>query len=130
MPESYNNLAVIYARQNLYDKARMALTLCHLATIAQSKRQNERAVRLFAAAATMQNRAGGTTFLTSTDPTDFERSIMALRATVGEEAFAAEWVQGHALSLELAIEYALAWSGQDADSTSSAAPTIAASSTT
>ena len=27
MPESYNNLAVIYARQNLYDKARMALEM-------------------------------------------------------------------------------------------------------
>ena len=27
MPESYNNLAVLYARQNLYDKARMALEM-------------------------------------------------------------------------------------------------------
>ena len=109
------------------DKARMALTLRHLATIAQYKRQDERAVRLFAAAATMQNMAGGTTFLTLTDPTDFERSIMAVRATVGEEAFAAEWAQGQALPLEITIEYALAWSAQGADSSSSAVPTIASS---
>ena len=37
----------------------------------------------------------------------FEPAVAAARASLGEEAFAAAWVEGRAMSLEQAIAYAL-----------------------
>ena len=41
------------------------------------------------------------------DHRDRERSMAAIRAALNEEAFAAAWAEGRAMSLEQAIAYAL-----------------------
>jgi hypothetical protein len=39
-------------------------------------------------------------------PDDYEWNVAATRAGLGEEAFAAAWSQGQAMTLEQAIEHA------------------------
>jgi hypothetical protein len=41
------------------------------------------------------------------DKDDYERDVALARAQLGEEAFAAAWAEGQAMSLEEAIAYAL-----------------------
>lgn len=90
------------------DKAGMVLVLSNLGTLAQIQRQDERAACLFAVAATLHKLAGDAGNQTLTTPADQERAIAAIRTNLGEEIFAARWSEGQALTLEQAIEYALA----------------------
>jgi hypothetical protein len=41
------------------------------------------------------------------DLADYEQDIAEARAAIGEEAFAAAWEQGRAMSLEQVVAYAL-----------------------
>ncbi len=41
------------------------------------------------------------------DRLEYERSVAAVRSTLSEEAFAAAWAEGRAMTLEQAIAYAL-----------------------
>ncbi|MCE7987435.1 MAG: hypothetical protein DYG89_40220 [Caldilinea sp. CFX5] len=94
--------------RELGDKGGMGLIFHHLGTLAQGQRQPERAVRLLAVAAILRHVTGGASYHTLTTLADQEHAIATVRALVGEERFAACWVEGQALSMEQAIEYALA----------------------
>jgi predicted ATPase/DNA-binding NarL/FixJ family response regulator/Tfp pilus assembly protein PilF len=107
------------------DKTRMAILLHHLGTVAQVRKQYDDAARLFAAAVAIRAVAPGTNPLTLTRPADYERDIAALRVMLGEEAFAVQWAAGEALTLEQAIEVALAGQALDAEGSKSAPLTVA-----
>ncbi|RIK44547.1 MAG: hypothetical protein DCC55_01935 [Chloroflexi bacterium] len=100
------------------DKMRIALVLHHLGTVAQVRNRYDDAARLFAAAAALRAVASGATLDTLTNPADYERDIAAVRVRLGEETFAARWAEGQALTLEQAIEYALAASDAPQDTLS------------
>jgi predicted ATPase/DNA-binding NarL/FixJ family response regulator len=88
--------------------AQMAASLRHLACIALTNRQDERAVRLFAAAAATYDITQGTLALTLTTTHHFQQKIETLHTLLDKEAFAANWAIGKAMTLDQAIEYALA----------------------
>jgi hypothetical protein len=67
--------------------------------------QLERAARLCGAAAALREAIGAP--LSAAERTDFDRTVAAVRAALGEEAFAAVWACGQALPLEQAIAEAL-----------------------
>jgi predicted ATPase/DNA-binding CsgD family transcriptional regulator len=90
------------------DKARCALFLRRLGSVAQLLRQYDRAVQLFAAAAAVWDPARGASFITLVASAEQEREIAALRALIGEETFATHWGEGEAMTLDEAIEFALA----------------------
>ena len=90
------------------DKARCALFLRRLASVAQLLSQNGRAIQIFAAAAAVWDPARGPLFPTLVDPAAQDREIAALRALVGAETFAAYWAEGETMTLDEAIEFALA----------------------
>ncbi len=72
----------------------------------QSLEYFRRAVRLFGAAVKLRTPVGSV--IDAVDRPDYERMISSLRTSLGQEAFEAAWNEGQAMSLELAIEYALA----------------------
>lgn len=108
-----NQASEVYAEclllsREMGDKARCALVLRHLGGVAQSLRQYERAVRLFAAATAAWDAARAARFTTLDKPAGQEDEIAALRALVGEETFARHWAGAQAMTLDEAIEFALA----------------------
>jgi predicted ATPase/DNA-binding XRE family transcriptional regulator len=66
-----------------------------------AQRQPARAARLFGAAEALRETAG--TPLPPVNRADYARDVAAARAHIGEDAFAAAWAAGRALSLERAI---------------------------
>jgi predicted ATPase/DNA-binding SARP family transcriptional activator len=76
-------------------------TLAGLAGVAAAQGQRERAARLFGAAAAGREPIGNDL------PPDFEERVAALRPAMGEDAFAAAWAEGAAMTLQQAVEYAL-----------------------
>ena len=108
--EQANNLyfECLALAHEINDKACIAHILHHLGTLAQSQTQHERAVRLFAVAATMREMTGGLVFHTLVAPAEQESAIATVRAVLSEGMFATRWAEGQALTLEQAIEYALA----------------------
>jgi hypothetical protein len=76
-----------------------------LAVVAVALREGERAVRLLAAAEAIRSAIGAS--LPSPRLVVRERTIASARAMLGEQAFAAAWAEGQAMSLERAVEYAL-----------------------
>lgn len=101
--------------QEVGDKARIALILYHLGVVAKIQEQYGRAIKLFAAAATMRTIASGAPLLTLTTDAEQERELAAVRLIVGEAAFAAQWEAGQALTQEQAVEIALAVHAQGAN---------------
>jgi tetratricopeptide (TPR) repeat protein len=81
-----------------------------LARVAAMQGQSHRAARLFGAAACRNAPFG---LLMTYDPTSYEQLASTVRAALGEEAFAAAWEEGQAMTLEQAIEYALAETGAE-----------------
>jgi DNA-binding CsgD family transcriptional regulator len=92
--------------RELGSKPRCAFLLRHFGSLAQSQRQAEHAVRLYAAAAHWDTASG--LFTTLVDPLEQEQVIAALRAQLGEGVFAACWAEGQAMTLDQAVDYALA----------------------
>ena len=90
------------------DKARCVLVLHRLGGVAQSLGQYDRAVRLFAAATAAWDPARAARFTTLDDLAEQEHESAALRNLVGEETFARSWAEGQILTLDEAIEFALA----------------------
>ena len=41
------------------------------------------------------------------NPAEYNRTVAAARSALGEEAFAAAWAEGRALSLQQAVDFAL-----------------------
>src|SRR5262249_29999601 len=83
----------------------LAQSLEDLAVLAGREGQAERAIRLLGAAEAFCET------LDTRPPvagvTEYERTVAEGRAALGEAAFAARWVEGRALSLDQAIDYAL-----------------------
>lgn len=65
----------------------------------------ERAVRLFAAADSLREAIGSP--LPPSDRPDYDRNLAAVGAHLNQTAVSAVWVEGRAMTLEQAIEYAL-----------------------
>jgi hypothetical protein len=78
-----------------------------LAALAVALGQSERAARLFGAAEELRE-AMGFRPLWPSERAEHERPVTAVRTALGQEAFAAAWTEGRAMSLEDAIAYALA----------------------
>jgi predicted ATPase/class 3 adenylate cyclase len=91
--------------QGLGDKLRMVRGLEGLATAAAALGQAERAVRLLGAAASVRDVLGSARH--PMDRSAVERAEGALRAALGDAAYAAAWNAGRALSLEEAVYEAL-----------------------
>jgi predicted ATPase/DNA-binding SARP family transcriptional activator len=91
--------------RELGHKREIAMNLEGLAAVAVAEAQSERAVRLFGAAEGLREAIGAP--LPPADRAEHNRSVAAARTALGEEAFAAAWAEGRALSLEAAISYAL-----------------------
>jgi len=66
----------------------------------------QRATRLYGTAAALRARLNAV--MDEVDRPEYERNIAVLRASLGEEVFSAAWAAGGALSLEQAVEEALA----------------------
>jgi predicted ATPase/DNA-binding SARP family transcriptional activator len=83
----------------------IAETLDQFARVAAGQRQLERAARLWAAAHALRDVIG--VQIPPNGRLDYEHAVAAARAELDEEAFAAAWAAGQALTLEQAIAYAL-----------------------
>jgi predicted ATPase len=81
-----------------------------IAYLAMAERQPERAARLLGAAESLRQTIG--IRHRPFERTDYESSVVAIRASLGEEAFAEAWAAGQALSLEQAVAEALAELGR------------------
>jgi hypothetical protein len=75
------------------------------AGLAALQGQVERAARLFGATEAALSAVHGT--FDAVDRMDYERHVAAARDQLGEEAFAAAWAEGRAMTLEQAVAYAL-----------------------
>jgi predicted ATPase len=82
----------------------VAETLINLAEIAAAQGQAERAARLLGAAKSLCDAIG------SSPSADHDRLTSAARAALGDHAFHLAYAEGHALSLEQAVAYALSTS--------------------
>jgi non-specific serine/threonine protein kinase len=83
----------------------LARDLSGLAAVAIAQAQFERAARLFGALAALREAIGHP--LAPADRAGYERSLAAVRAGLGEAAFAAAWEEGRAMRLEQAVRLAL-----------------------
>jgi predicted ATPase/DNA-binding SARP family transcriptional activator len=92
-------------RRRTPHKECLAECLEGLAGVAAGQGREERAARLLGAAEALRD-AGGAVILPHRRPA-FERLLADVRTALGEEAFAAAWAAGRALSLEEAIALAL-----------------------
>jgi hypothetical protein len=92
-------------RQELGHQIALAQSLEDFAVLAGRERHAERAIRLLGAGEAFCERLGARPPVA--DATDYERTVAAGRAALGEAAFAAAWAEGRAMSLDEALEYAL-----------------------
>ncbi|MBI4028349.1 MAG: hypothetical protein HY360_25415 [Verrucomicrobia bacterium] len=93
--------------QELNDKSGIAFGLDGFAKMACAEKKMERAARLFGAAEIVPEAARSPRNFWPVDRADYDRHIAAVRASLGEEAFAAAQAHGRALTMEQAIAYAL-----------------------
>jgi tetratricopeptide (TPR) repeat protein len=106
------NRAVELHRQSLamahqvQDQERVVLSLISLAKVAGNREDAPRAIRLFGAADALRAAIG--IVLAPPERNAYERCVAAARARLDAETFAAIWAAGKAMSLEQAVEYALA----------------------
>src|SRR5262249_24552660 len=98
--------------RELGNKHGIAASLEGLAEVVVAGGQPERAARLFGAAEGLREAIGAP--LLPAERAEHDRSIAAACTALGEEAFAAAWAEGRALSLEGAVRYALEEPGADA----------------
>jgi hypothetical protein len=67
--------------------------------------QSERAARLFGALEAHRETVGAPPV--AAERAEYHRSVAGARTALGEEAFAAAWAEGRAMTLEQATAYAL-----------------------
>jgi predicted ATPase/class 3 adenylate cyclase/DNA-binding CsgD family transcriptional regulator/predicted Ser/Thr protein kinase len=94
--------------QQLGDKMKIAYHLLGLAKVAAAEGQSRRAARLFGTAETLFDLRD--MHLNSIERAAYEQAVAAAHAQLGEQAFAAAWAEGRAMSPEQA--QALATQGQ------------------
>ena len=92
-------------RDEIGDKGGLVWCLEKLGQVALGKEIDEKAVKIFSAAASIRAAMGST--MNPFDKSEYERDIAVLRKQLGEEKFNNAWDQGRALSLEKAIALAL-----------------------
>jgi tetratricopeptide (TPR) repeat protein len=93
-------------RQEVGDTGVLAQCLEDFAGLAARQQQWERAARLLGAAEGACRELVWTLPLGS--PEEYKRAVEGARAALGEEAFAAAWAAGRAMSLDEAVRYAFA----------------------
>jgi uncharacterized protein HemY len=92
-------------RQEIGDKSGCAWCLERLAEVALAQGQAVKGAHLFGAATGLRE-----SIHSVIDPVDrpaYESSLNSLREKLGEEGFTEAWEEGHALTLEQAVSYAL-----------------------
>jgi non-specific serine/threonine protein kinase len=90
------------------DQANLSYFLEGLAVVAGARGEARRSARLLGAAQGSMEEAGAPVYnYYMPDRALYERSLAAARARLGEEAFAAAWAEGRAMTPERAVEYAL-----------------------
>jgi tetratricopeptide (TPR) repeat protein len=87
------------------DKRDVARCLAGRGGLAVAEGQPECAARLLGAAAALLRNSGAR--LQPIDEAAFDRSVTAARTALGEDAFAAAWAEGRAMTLQQAMTYAL-----------------------
>ena len=87
---------------------RVTILMCllGLADVFSALKQDDRAARLFAAAEALRAAIGHR--LAPQDQAEYEGRLASTRSRLGAATFAAAWAEGRAMTLEQAIEYALA----------------------
>ncbi len=93
-------------KQDLGDKLGIAECLAVLAEVASSRGQMEQAARLFGAAEALREILGAPR--PRSQRAGVERHVTGVRAALGQEAFAAAWAAGRAMTLSEAVADALA----------------------
>jgi non-specific serine/threonine protein kinase len=91
-------------RMEIGDRGGIAWCLEKLAEAANLQGQLQQAVRVFGMAAAL--RAPVKSVIDPADQPEYERNLATLRAALGEEAFGAAWIEGSAMRLEEAVDYA------------------------
>jgi len=91
------------------DKGGIAEALAGFAAIARAEGQPERSARLYGAGAAFQ--AANKLSMWPSERVEYERNTSALRTQLDEAAWAKAWAEGSAMSMEQAIDYALAEPG-------------------
>ena len=92
--------------RKLADKRGIAYCLEGLAQVACAQRQYKQAGQLLSVAAALRLAIGAP--LRASELADNNRDVASVRAGLGEEGFTSAWAEGRAMTLERAIEYALA----------------------
>ncbi len=92
--------------QEIDAKPDIAEVLKEMAGLAAAQDELERAARLWGVAEALREAIGAP--LPPDERPDYEREVAAVRARLGEAAFAAAWQEGRALSFEKALALALA----------------------
>jgi predicted ATPase/DNA-binding XRE family transcriptional regulator/Tfp pilus assembly protein PilF len=90
----------------LNTRPQIARCLERMACVAYAEELEERAARLHGAAAAL--RVGMSSSMTPAERVWYDRSITTVRERMGDEAFAARDAEGRSMSLEQAVEYAIA----------------------
>jgi hypothetical protein len=92
-------------------KQGMVASLDGLAGVALGQGRPDRTARLMGAAEALLAALGAS--LPPGERDDHDRRVVDLRAALGEEAFAAAWAEGRAMSIEQAVEYGLEERAED-----------------
>jgi len=93
-------------RMETGDKGGMAWCLEKLAEANSLQSRFQQSVIIFGAASALRATVGSV--MDAVDRPDYERMISRLRIVLGKKAFEAAWTEGQGLTLEQAIDYALA----------------------
>jgi predicted ATPase/DNA-binding NarL/FixJ family response regulator len=88
------------AGQQMGDNVIIGYHLMGLARVAAAQDQPQRATRLLSA---VETRSEATKHLSPTERAAYEQTVAEVRARLGEQAFAAAWNQGGAMTLEQAL---------------------------
>jgi len=88
--------------------ATASFSLQGYAGLAATQKQARKAIALFAVTQKLQEEMADKTILSPAGDLEFERNLAIAREQVDEATFDAAWAEGRAMSLEQAIEYALA----------------------
>jgi hypothetical protein len=92
-------------RQEIGDKGGSAWCLERLAEVSSALSQPKKAVLLLSAAAALRISIGSV--IDPVDQAEYQGKLDALREVLGSARFGTLWDEGHALTLEQAISYAL-----------------------
>ena len=96
----------IRAWQKLGHRAAIAHQLESFAFVARAQGRRARATRLLGAAASLREKINIP--MSSLERVEYDRELAGLRAEQDEKTFAAVWAEGRGLTMDTAIEYALA----------------------